>query len=118
MEWKVLELLLNQNCNYNKHIYMAFFKNIKRSFGFADSEEEYDYEDGIDATVKRRESVKPSNISDEPVVSYANRAPYHASNTSYVDESAEDKLKKMQMKIFEGVVDLFNKSLPEGYYYF
>ena len=92
---------------------MAFFKNIKRSFGFADSEEEYDYEDGIDATVKRRESVKPSNISDEPVVNYANRAPYHASNTSYVDESAEDKLKKMQMKIFEGVVDLFNKSLPD-----
>ena len=92
---------------------MAFFKNIRKSFGFSDSEEEYDYEDGIDATVKRRENVKSSIINDEPVINHTQRPTYHVSNSSYGDESAEDKLKKMQMKIFEGVVDLFNKSLPD-----
>lgn len=93
---------------------MAFFKNIKRSFGFADSSEEYDYEyeEAKDATVKKRDNNKSaSHIELSTQVS--SQTQYKSSRSSYEEISPEEKMKQMQLQIFEGVVNLFNKSLPD-----
>ncbi len=91
---------------------MAFFKNIKRSFGFSDAEDdenELGYEEVIiDAGVKKRNQKtdysNQSTFQHEKVISSA---------SSTAEDEDDERLKKMQLKIFEGVVDLFNKSLPD-----
>lgn len=91
---------------------MALFDKIKKSFGFSDPEEDYDYDyvEGKDATVKKRESqVEPkSHYSSSVGISSS-----YSQNSNVENETPEQRMKKMQLLIFEGVVDLFNKSLPE-----
>lgn len=90
---------------------MAFFKNIKRSFGFSDAEDdenELEYEEiVIDAGVKKR-----NQKADYSTQSTFQQEKFTSSPSSAVGGD-DERLKKMQLKIFEGVVDLFNKSLPD-----
>lgn len=94
---------------------MAFFKNIKKSFGFSDGEDDnelsYDYSDNVDTNVKKWEQksslVSTNNHQDESTTYSAN------TQQSAATENAEERLKKMQLKIFDGVVELFNMSLPD-----
>lgn len=94
---------------------MAFFKNIKRSFGFSDGEDDdelgYDYSDNVDTNVKKWEQ-KPSIVSTN---NQRNESTAYSANTQQpaTTENAEERLKKMQLQIFDGVVELFNKSLPD-----
>ena len=94
---------------------MTFFKNIKRSFGFADSSDEYDYEyeDAKDATVKKRENNIKSTSHIELSSQVSNKSSYNSNRPSYEEISPEEKMKQMQLQIFDGVVNLFNKSLPD-----
>lgn len=91
---------------------MAFFKNIKRSFGFSDAEDdenELEYEEiVIDAGVKKR-----NQKADYSTQSTFQQEKFTSSPSSAVGGDDDERLKKMQLKIFEGVVDLFNKSLPD-----
>lgn len=94
---------------------MAFFKNIKRSFGFSDGEDDdelgYDYSDNVDTNVKKWEQ-KTSFVSTN---NQRNESTAYSAHTqqSTTTENAEERLKKMQLQIFDGVVELFNKSLPD-----
>lgn len=84
---------------------MTFFENIKRSLGFSDSEEVFD--EGIDATVKKKE-IKTSEIFvPETSIEYEIKPQFS------ISEKPEEKLEKMQLQIFDGVVKLFNDSLPD-----
>lgn len=84
---------------------MTFFKNIKRSLGFSDSDEVFD--EGIDATVKKKD-VKTSEIYvPEASIEYEIKPQFS------ISEKPEEKLEKMQLQIFDGVVKLFNDSLPD-----
>lgn len=94
---------------------MAFFKNIKRSFGFSDGEDdnelEYEYSEDIDVSVNKRE--QKSSSSSFSVGNHRSESSSYPTPSQSNNENAEDRLKKMQLQIFDGVVDLFNKSLPD-----
>ena len=77
---------------------MTFFKNIKRSFGFADSSDEYDYEyeDAKDATVKKRENNIKSTSHIELSSQVSNKSSYNSNRPSYEEISPEEKMKQMQ----------------------
>ncbi len=84
---------------------MTFFKNIKRSLGFSDSDEVFD--EGIDATVKKKEHKSSEIFVSETSIDYEIKPQFS------ISEKPEEKLEKMQLQIFDGVVKLFNESLPD-----
>ncbi len=83
---------------------MTFFKKIKRSFGFSDPED-YDIDEGIDATVKKRVVKNDIVISDTTIL--------YEENNNIKGENPEEKLREMQLKLFDGVITLFNSALPD-----
>lgn len=83
---------------------MTFFKNIKRSFGFSDPED-YDIDVGIDATIKKRV------VKNDDVIISDTTIPYEVHDIKC--ENPEEKLREMQLKMFDAVITLFNNSLPD-----
>lgn len=79
---------------------MAFFKNIKKSFGFSNAEDD-EYDDIIESSNDK----KNTNSDIEPS---------HKFEVNIADKQhSEERLKKMQLEIFNGVVSIFNESLPD-----
>lgn len=83
---------------------MTFFKNIKRSFGFSDPED-YDIDVGIDATIKKRV------VKNDDVIISDTTIPYEVNDIKC--ENPEEKLREMQLKMFDAVITLFNNTLPD-----
>lgn len=81
---------------------MSIINNIKKSLGFNVSE---DTEVGINENKRPSMSKVKSPISESSKDECANKN---------FDESAnEEHIKKMQLAIFDGVVNIFNSSLPD-----
>lgn len=79
---------------------MSFFGNVKRAFGFSDSEDDYT-DEGIDATVKPVNSigVNQQEFSGAGIV-----------DGIKADKQADESLR---LRIFDGVVSIFNEALPD-----
>lgn len=92
---------------------MAFFKNFKRSFGFSDPEDDYDYGESIDITTKKRDINSESSFSFEQPISHTANSTCESKHKSPINISTEERLKEMHLQIFDGVVSIFNKSLPD-----
>lgn len=86
---------------------MALFNNIKRALGFGSGVDDDDDFDGIDATVhplsQHRDSNQSETVCDDKTVSADNEA---------LDTSAPVDSSTIHHMIFEGVVKIFNDSLP------
>ncbi len=86
---------------------MSFFGSVKRAFGFVDSEDDY-FDEGIDATVR-----KPMNhVADNNQSSVSNKIEekQSAENEAEINKAQDQK---MRLEIFDGVVAIFNESLPD-----
>lgn len=81
---------------------MSIFNNIKKSLGFSVSEETVSY------------SVENEYISNSKESKLKKEIPINIEADSNVDKLAKDEqLKRMQLAIFDGVVAIFNNSLPD-----
>ncbi len=86
---------------------MSFFGSVKRAFGFVDSEDDY-FDEGIDASVR-----KPLNhVADNYLSSVSNKIEekQSAENEAEINKAQDQK---MRLEIFDGVVAIFNESLPD-----
>ena len=78
---------------------MAFFKNLKKSLGFENSDEEFEYQESY-VDIKKKDTHKPiakTSVS-MPIVTEPNDS---------VD------YEKMKHDIFAGVLNIFNEALPD-----
>ena len=81
---------------------MSIFNNIKKSLGFSVSEKTVSY------------SVENEYISNSKESKLKKEIPINIEADSNVDKLAKDEqLKRMQLAIFDGVVAIFNNSLPD-----
>ncbi len=79
---------------------MSFFGNVKRAFGFSDTEDDY-IDEGIDATVK-------------PVNSAGNNQQEYSDNGGGNDIKRDMQVdERLRLGIFDGVVSIFNEALPD-----
>ena len=78
---------------------MAFFKNLKKSLGFENSDEEFEYQESY-VDIKKKDTHKP--IAKTSV------------STPIVTEPHDSvDYEKMKHDIFVGVLNIFNESLPD-----
>lgn len=80
---------------------MALFKNIKRAFGFSVEVDDLDLEES-------RDDYSSKNKSDNSTVITESQ-----SQKDEVTEKEEAQVEKIRNAIFDGVVELFNKSMPD-----
>lgn len=80
---------------------MSIFNNIKKSLGFSTSEDSVGYSKEVKGISELNKKKSEGMITS-------------TSNDKGADRTINDEhIKKMQLAIFDGVVDLFNNSLPE-----
>lgn len=79
---------------------MAFLKNIKRSFGFS-------CDDNVEFEDLNEDLIKKSNEDDNLNLSKGNEL------EKFDDKISSEQLKNMQLDIFNGVINVFNESLPD-----
>ncbi len=77
---------------------MAFFKSFKRAFGFSSDDEEY-FEDSNENT-------------DEVIPSIRQESVETGMSQEVVDNSEDEKV-ELPLEIFDGVISIFNQSLPD-----
>lgn len=79
---------------------MTFFKNLKKSLGFENSDEEFEYQESY-VDIKKKETHKTTAKDDvNPII---------------VSERVENSVdyEKMKHDIFTGVLNIFNEALPD-----
>ncbi len=86
---------------------MSFFGSVKRAFGFVDSEDDY-FDEGIDATVRKPMNHAAEN--NQSSVSNKIEEKQSAENETEINKAQDQK---MRHEIFDGVVAIFNESLPD-----
>lgn len=80
---------------------MALFKNIKRAFGFSVEVDDLDLEESSDDYSSKNKSDNSTVITESQ------------SQKDEVTEKEEAQVEKIRNAIFDGVVELFNKSMPD-----
>lgn len=93
---------------------MAFFKSLKRAFGFEAEEIEDDFSEGIDATVtplKERMAAIPQQSASEADAATAADAATDTPERPKVEDDGSDDESSRQL-IFRHAVRLINESLP------
>lgn len=80
---------------------MALFKNIKRAFGFSAEVDDLDLEESSDDYSSKNKSDSSTAITESQ------------SQKDEVAENEEAQVEKIRNAIFDGVVELFNKSMPD-----